>query len=936
MSANRPNEAKRLYREALWRLPKLWPGAPAELTRVLGKPILRHPAAFDDQSDKIQVFLAVDGAHDRLFSASADRTVRVWSLRDGSLQFEYRGHNQEIRSLVAMPSGKIASAAGKEIHIWMPDVASPAQKLEVASSNISQIALGAGGKTLVSAGDDRVIRVWDLDQNKEAYTLNVQSAAVTGLATSGALVAIVNQEGNLSVWDTSTSDHRKVFEQRPFSSSSPIDGVEFARDGKSLAVCSERSARLISLPTAPDAVPVVRRTLEGTNPPTGRVRALAISPDGKWLATGGADNSVRLWDMATGQLMRTFLGHSSEVQALVFVEEGMRLVSVAKDQSIRVWDLEPVTPALKMEGHHGAIWAAVPSPDGKLLAWAGADAAIRLSDFSTGKETRSLNGHTGPVTAMLFTSDGQRLISASGDRSVRIWDLTSGQAQSLEGHTAPVLALSLSADGHHIASGGADKTVCVWDLATRKQISRWTIPNSTVTSLAYRPDGRSIAVPTADGMVRICDAVTGAVTGKFKAHEVGGTAAVLYLSGGQLLATCGGDQLVKVWNVQSATVQEPAFSFAGHVGPVTALALASDGKLLASAGADSTIKLWDLQARSEWQTLRGHQDWVSSLAFTKDNSTLVSASVDGTILNWGMSRPTQDESPSGHTRGITALVSLPSNEMLSAGKDRQLIRWRLQTGMPEKSLVEPSAAISLTATTDGKRFLAAGEDKKIRLYETASGKLIKAFEPQDRVPALCFLPGDKGFVAWQIRNGGEDDTTTTIQRYDVNSGKAEELIAEKGKSERCLCFSADGSLAAIGLPDGKLHIWQLESKTRLTEDMPAHSAPIMDVAFSPDKKLLVSCARDGEIKIWQVGPKLGEPVLTLKTVSGSLDGLAMSPDGSRFLAYSRDAVFVYETKGGQLVRKWPLSHVTAATFVLSGRQVAIGSGDGLIAVLDLR
>jgi WD40 repeat protein len=222
------------------------------------------------------------------------------------------------------------------------------------------------------------------------------------------------------------------------------------------------------------------------------------------------------------------------------------------------------------------------------------------------------------------------------------------------------------------------------------------------------------------------------------------------------------------------------------------------------------------------------------------------------------------------------------------------------------------------------------------LHETGTGQLIRVFEPQDRVPALCFLPGDKNFVAWQIRNGGEDDVTTTIQRYDVATGKAEELIAERGKSERCLCFSADGSLAAIGLPDGMLHILQLENKTRLSEDLLAHSAPIMDVAFSPDKKKLVSCARDGEIKIWRVGSKLGEPVFTLKTVAGGLDGLAMSPDGSRFLAYSRDAVFVYETKNGQLVRKWPYSHVTAAAFVMGGRQVAIGSGDGLIAVLELR
>jgi WD40 repeat protein len=263
----RPADSIRLFRDALWRLPKLPAGSPKGLARILGDPTLHHPASVN--------CIALDPANGRMACgcgwsdwskgvSTVGHSVRVWNTSNGTLEFEYFGHAEPVRGIAILSDGRIASTAGKEIHIWKPGEA--AKVLNSTGGSISSIAANSNGNKFVTGGDDRTVRLWDLNDDKGSRSLQVQTAAITGVAMSEKLVASVNGEGTLMVWDHSGATPRKILEQKPFNGNSPLNAVQFSPDHKNVAVCSERAIRLIEIPSGRESSEIpngVKRTFEG-------------------------------------------------------------------------------------------------------------------------------------------------------------------------------------------------------------------------------------------------------------------------------------------------------------------------------------------------------------------------------------------------------------------------------------------------------------------------------------------------------------------------------------------------------------------------------------------------------------------------------------------------------------------------------------------------
>lgn len=205
------------------------------------------------------------------------------------------------------------------------------------------------------------------------------------------------------------------------------------------------------------------------------VRALAMSPDGRTLASGGDDPAVRLWDVRTGKATASLSGHTDWVQCLAFSPDGKHLASGGYDGAARLWDVAagkavrelpaPPVPAPK-EPPEPVIWLSVTfSPDGKLVGLGGADGQVRLVNTADGKIARVLAGHTSAVTGLAFHPEGKLLVSSGKDRTLRLWDVNAGAAlKALEGHAAWVQGVAFFARGTRLVSVGADRTVRVWDL----------------------------------------------------------------------------------------------------------------------------------------------------------------------------------------------------------------------------------------------------------------------------------------------------------------------------------------------------------------------------------------------------------------------------------------------------------------------------------------
>jgi WD40 repeat protein len=200
---------------------------------------------------------------------------------------------------------------------------------------------------------------------------------------------------------------------------------------------------------------------------SGLVNSVAFSPDGRTLASASHDNTVRLWDAATGRATQTLKGHSNWVQSVAFSPDGRTLASASSDQTVRLWNAATGRATQTLKGHSYGVNSVAFSPDGRTLASASDDDTVRLWDAATGRATQTLKGHSGWVRSVAFSPDGRTLASASSDKTVRLWDAATGHAtQKLKGHSGRVNSVAFSPDGRTLASASSDKTVQLWDAAT--------------------------------------------------------------------------------------------------------------------------------------------------------------------------------------------------------------------------------------------------------------------------------------------------------------------------------------------------------------------------------------------------------------------------------------------------------------------------------------
>jgi Tol biopolymer transport system component len=271
--------------------------------------------------------------------------------------------------------------------------------------------------------------------------------------------------------------------------------VAFSPDGRLLAMASSLGVYLY------DAETLAEVRFLPTDAP---VRSAAFSPDGRTLASGSLDNTIRLWDAASGALLRTLEEHTWPVLSVAFSPDGRALASGSVDNTIRLWDAASGALLRTLEGHTYTVHSVAFSPDGRLLASGSVDNTIRLWDAASGALLRTLEGHTDDVLSVAFSPDGRLLASGSADNTIRLWDAVSGALRrTLEGHTWSVDSVAFSPDGRLLASASDDRTIRLWDAASGALLRTLKGHTRSVNSVAFSPDGRALASGSWDGTVRL-------------------------------------------------------------------------------------------------------------------------------------------------------------------------------------------------------------------------------------------------------------------------------------------------------------------------------------------------------------------------------------------------------------------------------------------------
>ncbi|MGK7873463.1 MAG: toll/interleukin-1 receptor domain-containing protein, partial [Xenococcaceae cyanobacterium] len=290
------------------------------------------------------------------------------------------------------------------------------------------------------------------------------------------------------------------------------------------------------------------------------VNSVSFSPDGKTLASGSADKTIKLWNLETGRKIRTLFGHDDWVRSVSFSPDGKTLASGSEDKTIKLWNLETGREIRTLFGHDSWVRSVSFSPDGKTLATGSNDKTIKLWNLETGREISTLFGHDSWVRSVSFSPDGKILATGSNDNTIRLWNLETGRKIStLFGHDVWVRRVSFSPDGKTLASGSSDKTIILWNLETGRKIRTLFGHDDWVRSVSFSPDGKT-------------------------------------------LATGSNDKTIRLWNLETGREIGTLF---GHDGWVRSVSFSPDGKTLASGSADKTIKLWNLETGRKIRTLFG-------------------------------------------------------------------------------------------------------------------------------------------------------------------------------------------------------------------------------------------------------------------------------------------------------------------------------------------
>jgi RNA polymerase sigma factor (sigma-70 family) len=449
-----------------------------------------------------------------LASGSLDNTVRLWDPATGKPRRTLTGHKGYVMSVAVTPDGKTLASASedKTIRLWETATGKPIRVLQGHEGGVRAVAFSPDGKLLASGGKDRTIRLWRTATGREIRRLSeVLNWAVDAVAFSPdgkTLASGGTWDSTVHLWDVATGKPCRQFGGH----TGYISVLAFGADGRSLLSAGrDRTIRVWDVATA-------RERRHVNKPNEGKLDAIAFSPDRKTFVVGEGgrrDHCVWLWDLATGRPLRHLGQHRDWVRAVAFSPDGRVVASSGADPEIRLWDVATGKQLHALQGHQGWVVGLVFSPGGKMLASAvtriggGVDNhAVRLWDVATGKEVRGLE--TTDAGALAFSADGKLLAAGDMGNTIRLWEVATGK-EIAQLHRVPrprvpfVNYLAFSPDGRTLASGWEDRPVILWDVTTRKELRRLWGHESSSGPVLFAPDGRTLVSASGDSSILIWD-----------------------------------------------------------------------------------------------------------------------------------------------------------------------------------------------------------------------------------------------------------------------------------------------------------------------------------------------------------------------------------------------------------------------------------------------
>lgn len=575
-----------------------------------------------------------------LASSSEDGTVKLWTVETGREIYTFEGHHGVVASVSFSPDGKIIASGGwdRTVKLWDTTTGKEIRTFGHEYS-VKSVSFSPDGKTIASSSgiegtysNKNFVKLWDVATGKEIHTFVSDSEAVGSVSFSpnGKMLALGGWRTIL--WDIKTGKILRTFQSHRSSTD-----VAFSRDSKILAFEDENGLiKLWDVETGKD------RLLSGYRSGAAKV---SFGPNGAALVfVNNTDKVIKLWSTSpTGGEIRSFKGHGQTILSVRISPDGKTLASGSMDATVKLWSLSSINNVsnirtLNVTGYQSFVNDFNFSSDNRIIATGSEDGIIKLWNAKTGKEIRSFLGHSSGVTSIKFSPDGKAIATADKSGAIKLWNLNTGdQILTFKGHSGVwVTSISFSSNGKTISSSGGDGNIKLWDIKSGREIPTLRARREhqdVVESASFSPNGKLLASGGRDHTVKLWNVETGEEIYTLTGH-IGSVLSISFSPNGKILASGSWDQTIKLWNIETG---KEIRTLRGGQGTVTSVSFSPDGSVIIARGWNGVVKLWETNTGNEIYTLVDNSSGTNIVKFSPDLRTIgTNSSRDVTLWNWDL------------------------------------------------------------------------------------------------------------------------------------------------------------------------------------------------------------------------------------------------------------------------------------------------------------
>ena len=580
------------------------------------------------------------------------------------------------------------------------------------------LAFSHDGRQIASAAE-RSLRIWDASSGQELAVVPQPDSAAYSIAYSHSGKWIVAGLKDGSVW---LRDSRGALMRQLSQGGRAVMSVAFSLDDT--VVMAGMNDGYVRFWNAGSGAAVGELQVGASG-----VNGLALSRDGKWLATGNTGGEVNLyaWQPGEGRLPERIarLHHESPAYAVAFTPDGAYLASASRYGKIFINDVKKHELFQTLQGHSGPVLSLAFSPDGKVLASGGRDKTLRFWDWRAAANTKTATGHTGMVHSVAWSPDGSRLATAGRsmsfdyDRSIRIWNAAGDEVSPDGSPDYPAESVAVAPDGRRMASACIDGSATVWATESGRKLASFQYDNGTafghvafspdgktlavtgraavflrdaetgnalaqiddmgnhLRSVAFSPDGRWLVTGDMEGNVNVANVATRQQVKNLAAERLGEVWSVVFTPDSKRVAAASWAPGVYVWDVATGEVQA---QFKDHEQYVRSVAISPDGRLLAAGGDDDVVAIREL-VTGELVCKLHSPGGAPCLAFAADSRTVVAGTYLNELYFWDLAVPQADRflTYSGRYGGRITQLAMPADgsAVYSSTSDGTIVAWDL-------------------------------------------------------------------------------------------------------------------------------------------------------------------------------------------------------------------------------------------------------------------